>query len=126
MINGRVRDAEVTEASINEAREQYRAAAIRGSILYFVVADLAVISNMYQYSLTYFTSFFNKCLHDSTPCDNVAERVQNIIKYATIAIANNVQRGLLAQHRLVFSYLLTTSIMRHVDTGPAIASQVRT
>lgn len=38
----------MTERSINEAREHYRPAATRGSILYFVVADLALISPMYQ------------------------------------------------------------------------------
>lgn len=54
----RVREAEVTEKSINEAREHYRPAATRGSILYFVIADLAAISPMYQFSLPYFTRLF--------------------------------------------------------------------
>ncbi len=54
----RVNEAEVTERSINEAREHYRPAATRGSILYFVVADLSLISPMYQFSLPYFTRMF--------------------------------------------------------------------
>ena len=53
MINGRVKEAEQTEASINETREKYRPAAIRGSIHYFVVADLALIGPMCQYSSTF-------------------------------------------------------------------------
>jgi dynein heavy chain len=54
----RVSEAETTERSINEAREHYRPAATRGSILYFVVADLSLISPMYQFSLPYFSRMF--------------------------------------------------------------------
>jgi len=39
-INARVREAEDTERAINAAREVYRAVPIRGSILYFVIAEL--------------------------------------------------------------------------------------
>ena len=39
-INTRMRDAEDTERAINAAREVYRTVPIRGSILYFVIADL--------------------------------------------------------------------------------------
>ena len=63
VIAGRVKEAEETEAKINAAREEWRPAPIRGSILYFVIADLALIDPMYQYSLSYFTQLFNYC-HD--------------------------------------------------------------
>lgn len=42
----RVKEAEETERNINTAREAYRPAATRGSILYFTVADLAGINPM--------------------------------------------------------------------------------
>ena len=57
-LQNRVLEAEETELSINAAREQYRPAATRGSILYFVIADLASISAMYQFSLKYFMNLF--------------------------------------------------------------------
>ncbi len=47
----RVREAEETERQIHEAREAYRSVPVRGSILYFVIADLALVDPMYQYSL---------------------------------------------------------------------------
>lgn len=48
VIANRVQEAELTERSINEAREHYRPASTRGSILYFVIADLSLINPMYQ------------------------------------------------------------------------------
>ena len=48
-------ETEATEERISVVREKYRALATRGSVLYFVVAQLADIDPMYQYSLKYFT-----------------------------------------------------------------------
>ena len=49
VINERCDKAEVVMEDIAKARESYRAAAKRGSILYFVVADMSNIDPMYQY-----------------------------------------------------------------------------
>ena len=43
---------------IDETRGSYRPVAIRGSVLYFVVADLSLVNAMYQYSLEFFTRLF--------------------------------------------------------------------
>ena len=48
-------EAEKTEEQITAAREKYRPVAMRGSVLYFVVASLSEIDPMYQFSLKYFT-----------------------------------------------------------------------
>jgi dynein heavy chain len=61
-IGERVAEAEVTEAEINEARSRYLCVATRGSIIYFVIADLALIDPMYQYSLEYYAILFNRCI----------------------------------------------------------------
>lgn len=39
-----------------------RPVAIRASILYFTIADLALIDPMYQYSLVYFSYLFENCI----------------------------------------------------------------
>lgn len=57
-INERMVEAEVTAKNIDENRENYRMVARRGSVLYFVIADLANIDPMYQYSLEFFTKLF--------------------------------------------------------------------
>lgn len=50
---------EVAQVEIEEARQKYQIVAERGSILYFVIADLAGIDPMYQYSLLYFLRLHN-------------------------------------------------------------------
>ena len=54
MISSRLKEAEMTEEKISAAREKYRPVATRGSVMYFVVASLAEVDTMYQYSLKYF------------------------------------------------------------------------
>ena len=115
MIQGRVKEAEQTEKSINEARENYRPAATRGSIIYFVIADLANISPMYQYSLTYFTRLFNSCIDDSTKSDEVQIRINLLCEHTTEFMYKNVCRGLFEAHKLLFSFLLCSAIQR--DSG---------
>lgn len=47
----KVKEAKVTEAQINVARENYRPAAERASLLYFILSDLNKINPIYQFSL---------------------------------------------------------------------------
>lgn len=54
IIFTRLIETEATEEKISVTRDKYRSVATRGSVLYFVVADLAEIDPMYQYSLKYF------------------------------------------------------------------------
>eukprot|EP00873_Tetraselmis_striata_P045243 jgi/Tetstr1/465507/TSEL_010176.t1 len=112
MIQGRVKEAEETERNINEAREFYRPAATRGSILYFVIADLALIGPMYQFSLTFFQRLFNTCIDQSDKHEDVATRLEILSTYVTNFMFNNVQRGLFAEHKLLFAFLMCTAIRR--------------
>lgn len=50
-VSLQVQEFKVTEARINEAREQYRPAACRASLLYFTMNELHAIHPMYQFSL---------------------------------------------------------------------------
>lgn len=58
VIAARLEESETTEKEISIAREKYRSAANHGSTLYFVVASLAEIDPMYQFSLKYFNQVF--------------------------------------------------------------------
>ena len=112
VIAGRVKEAEETEAKINAAREEWRPAPVRGSILYFVVADLALIDPMYQYSLSYFTMLFNYCIDESEKSDDIQQRLDNLMTFTTRFMYLMVCRGLFEAHKMIFSFLICSSIMR--------------
>jgi len=46
-------------------RARYKPAALRGAVLFFVLASLAAISNMYEYSLASFLAVFSLTLDTS-------------------------------------------------------------
>lgn len=50
-IEQRVAEAKVTSIKIDQAREYYRPAAARASLLYFILNDLNTINPIYQFSL---------------------------------------------------------------------------
>ena len=64
-VNNRMKQSKVTQEGIFKIREEYRVAARRGSVLYFAIADLALIDPMYQYSLDFFMKFFKRRLENS-------------------------------------------------------------
>ena len=59
IIATRLIETEATEEKISLTRDKYRSVATRGSVLYFVVANLAEIDPMYQFSLKYFNQASN-------------------------------------------------------------------
>ena len=65
-INERMIEAEQTAKIIDENRENYRPIAIRGSVLYFVIADIGLVNTMYQYSLEFYMNLFKLRLEKST------------------------------------------------------------
>jgi len=50
-IERKVAEAKETSSKIDEAREHYRPAAARASLLYFILNELNAINPIYQFSL---------------------------------------------------------------------------
>lgn len=112
IIAARLIDTEETEKVITASRERYRPLASRGAILYFVVAGLAEIDPMYQYSLKYFTQVFCNVLRLDHPAMAVELRISSLMVEELKAIYDNISRGLFENHKLIFSFLLTLSVER--------------
>lgn len=111
-IAGRLERAEKTEASITEARNKYRPVAVRGAVLFFVIADMGNIDPMYQYSLEYFKQLFVQCIELSEKSSSLETRLGNIIMFSTENIFSNICRGLFEQHKLMFSFMTCVEILR--------------
>jgi dynein heavy chain len=111
-ISKRLAESEQTETQISNAREKYRPVATRGSVMYFVVALLADIDPMYQFSLKYFNQWFNTCIVNSEPSKDLQVRLDILLKNTTSVVYTSVARGLFEQHKIVFSFMLCVDIMR--------------
>jgi len=112
LIEGRMQDTRATQEMVAATREKYRSVAQRGSILYFAVADLALIDNMYQYSLASFLRLFNLCIEQAAKSDDLQTRLDNLITHLTHSIFLNVSRGLFEVHKLQFSFMMCAAIQK--------------
>lgn len=111
-INERVIEAEKTSIIITAERESFRTIAARGSVLYFVIADLSMIDPMYQYSLEFFARLFNRRLEVSEKSDHKETRVELVVADITLNFYTSICRGLFEKDKLMYSFLNTSSILR--------------
>lgn len=111
-INERMIEAEETAKMINENRENYRVVARRGSVLYFVVADLALIDPMYQYSLEFFARLFNRRLDKAEKSTVLEDRLDILLSDVTSSFYLNICRGLFEKDKLLYSFLNSSAILR--------------
>jgi dynein heavy chain, axonemal len=111
-INERMVQAAVVSEEIKTTREKYTDVAVRGSILYFVIADLANINDMYQNSLQFVKVLFNKAIDLTPKSDDIDTRLASLIDVITKNIYSNVSRGLFEADKMLFTYLISTSVAR--------------
>ncbi len=111
-INARLIEAEATTLEINTTREGYRSVATRGSVIYFVVANLALVDPMYQYSLQFYKALVETRLQKTEKRDILQERLDLLIDDITTSIYLNVCRGLFEKDKLVFAFIIAANIDR--------------
>ncbi|XP_017170010.1 dynein axonemal heavy chain 9 isoform X1 [Mus musculus] len=110
-VEEKVQEAKLTEVKINEAREHYRPAAARASLLYFIMNDLSKIHPMYQFSLKAFSIVFQKAVEKAAPSESVTERVTNLIDSITFSVYQYTTRGLFECDKLTYLAQLTFQIL---------------
>uniref|UniRef100_A0A8B9NIU4 Dynein axonemal heavy chain 17 n=1 Tax=Accipiter nisus TaxID=211598 RepID=A0A8B9NIU4_9AVES len=101
-IEEKVKEAKVTEVQINVTRENYRPAAERASLLYFILSDLNKINPIYQFSLKAFNGVFEKAIQRTAPDDNIKQRVINLTDEITYSVYMYTARGLFERDKLIF------------------------
>ncbi|XP_037664377.1 dynein heavy chain 9, axonemal isoform X3 [Choloepus didactylus] len=110
-IEIKVQEAKVTEVKINEAREHYRPAAARASLLYFIMNDLSKIHPMYQFSLKAFSIVFRKAVERAAPDESLKGRVNHLIDSITFSVYQYTTRGLFECDKLTYLAQLTFQIL---------------
>jgi dynein heavy chain len=115
-VNEQLTIAVTTEKEIDEAREGYRVAAIRASILFFVLNDIEVIDPMYQFALDAYKQLYDLSITKSLKSNVLATRIENINDYHTYAVYGMTCRGLFEKDKLLFSFHLNAKIFEAANT----------
>ncbi|XP_061866833.1 dynein axonemal heavy chain 17 isoform X5 [Colius striatus] len=110
-IEEKVKEAKVTEVQINVARENYRPAAERASLLYFILSDLNKINLMYQFSLKAFNRVFEKAIQRTAPDEDIKQRVINLMEEITYSVYVYTARGLFERDKLIFLAQVTFQVL---------------
>lgn len=99
-----------TEKKITAAREEFRAVAARGSILYFLIVEMSNVNVMYQNSLKQFLTIFDNSITKSAKSGVAEERIVNVLRYLTREVWAFTQRSLYERHKLLFTLMMAMKI----------------
>merc|ERR1719453_1623637 len=120
-VEQKLADAAEKQTEIADKREQYRPVATRGSVMYFCMTDMTLVSNpvtgqpsgwMYNCSLLQFLLNFDKSILNSEKCQPTSKRVDKIIDFLTYQVYRYMNRGLFVRDQMMFKLLFTLNIMK--------------
>ncbi|KOB71737.1 Dynein heavy chain [Operophtera brumata] len=111
-IELKVEEGKITSVKIDEARDRYRRAAARASLLYFILNEIYKINPMYQFSLKAYSVVFKEALARAEPAEDLEGRVKSLLDSITFSVFVYTSRGLFERDKLVFLFLVTLQILQ--------------
>jgi len=110
-IQGKLEEAQFTKTEIDKARNVYKPAAARGSILYFAASGLSMVNSMYEISLDSFLTNFITALAGAKRDVVLENRLRNLIDSTTRNTYDYTCTGIFERHKLTFSFRLTCMVL---------------
>lgn len=114
-VKEKLKVSALTEKKINVAREEFRAVAARGSILYFLIVEMSNVNVMYQNSLKQFLTIFDNSITKSEKSTLTCDRINIILKHLTYEVWSFTLRSLYERHKSLFTLMLAMKIDCHRD-----------
>lgn len=112
-VKEKLQVAALTEKKITVAREEFRAVAARGSILYFLIVEMSNVNVMYQNSLKQFLTIFDNSITKSEKSTVTNERINIILRHLTYEVWSFTLRSLYERHKPLFTLMLAMKIDCH-------------
>lgn len=116
-----IKSAEKAEAEAQALRDDYLPVATRGALLYFLVADLAQVSTLYQFPLDWFQQAFASAITTQSEDQEHGTRKENISLKEVCEIINIPKEPNMGSEK----NLLSSYIKNAVDALTKSIFQVR-
>ncbi|TPP46731.1 Dynein heavy chain and region D6 of dynein motor family protein [Leishmania donovani] len=108
----KLHQAQETARTTEKSRQQYRPAAKRGAVLYFVISQLSAINPMYEYSLSAFLyDVFGYSITKSDASFEIQDRLRNIIQTLTYNLYTYVCMGIFAKDKVMLSFQMAVRLL---------------
>ncbi|CAD2214810.1 hypothetical protein AGDE_00451 [Angomonas deanei] len=111
-VGQKLDQAKETARTTEISRQQYRPAAKRGAVLYFIISELSKINPMYEYSLSAFLhDVFAYSILKSDPSFEIQDRLNNIINAVTYNLYCYVCTGIFEKDKLMLSMQIAIRLL---------------
>ncbi|KAL9898323.1 dynein beta chain, ciliary [Glossina fuscipes fuscipes] len=110
-IEIKVNETRATAMQIDDARNMYRPAANRASLLYFILFDLGRINPIYRFSLKSYMHVFKQAIKLAAPESRQIKRVALLVESITLRTFQYTIRGLFEVDKLTFTTHMTLRLM---------------